>query len=212
MILHSSVSFRPKHVGRPGATSWLLFFALALGVFVADQASKWAAVSVLTDTMDGVREGPGSWPGCKRFYSTVHPSPTLHVTVNADYFHFRYVENPGAAWGFLSRSMSAWRTPFFLAISVAAMIFIMVYYSRTTAEQKVLRVALGLVFGGAVGNFIDRTRLGYVIDFIDWHWRDAFVWPTFNVADAAITVGVILLLLCSLAEERRGLRPERIEV
>lgn len=211
-MLHSSAAFRPGLIGRPTTTSWVLFLLLASGVFVADQASKWAAVASLTNTMEGVADGPWSWQGAERFVSTQHPRPTVAVTVNEDFFHFRYIENPGAAWGFLSRSMSAYRTPFFLTLSVLAMVFILVYYSRTTLHQRLLRVALALVFGGAVGNFVDRSRLGYVIDFIDWHWRDSFVWPTFNVADAGISVGVVLLLLISLSEEMQARRAGRIMV
>ena len=75
------------------------------------------------------------------------------------------------------------------------MIFIIVYVKKSLPEQKLLRLALALVFGGAIGNFLDRVRLGYVIDFIDWHWYNKFTWPTFNVADAAISVGVGLLIV-----------------
>jgi signal peptidase II len=198
-------------LGRPSFLSWALFALLGTGVFVADQASKWAAVTVLTDTMEGL-ESPLSVPGLMRFVHTQHPAPTLRVAIDEDWFHFRYVENPGAAWGFLSRSISEYRTPFFLTLSVAAMLFILIYYARTSNEQKTLRVALGLVFGGAMGNFVDRSRLGYVIDFIDWHIGDHFTWPTFNIADAAITIGVILLLIVSICEERRNARSSRISV
>ena len=212
MTLHSPAAFRPKTLGRPSLTNWALFLLLATGVFVADQASKWAAVSALTDTMEGLGESPLSGPGLTRFIETKHPSPTLRVAIYEDWFHFRYVENPGAAWGFLSRSISEYRTPFFLTLSVAAMIFILLYFARTTQGQKTLRVALALVFGGAMGNFVDRSRLGYVIDFIDWHIQDKFTWPTFNIADAAITIGVILLLIVSICEERRNARSSRIAV
>lgn len=211
-MLHPSAAFRPASASKPMLARWALFFALATGVFAADQASKWAAVATLTDTMADVADGPWSAQGGQKFWQTQHPSPTAVVTVHDSYFHLRYVENPGAAWGFLSRSMSVYRTPFFLTLSVFAMGFILVYFSRTTPEQKTLRVALALVFGGAMGNFVDRSRLGYVIDFIDWHLRDGFVWPTFNVADAAISIGVALLLLLSLGEERRARRVGRISV
>lgn len=185
---------------RPSRMAWVLFVLLALGVFVADQASKWAAIATLTDAMDGLSEGAGSQAGFARFWGTLHPTRIDSVEVHPDWFHFRYVENPGAAWGFLSGSASAYRTPFFLAVSLGAMGFILQYFRRSHAEQRTLRVALGLVFGGALGNFVDRIRLGYVIDFIDWHLKDTFYWPTFNVADAAITVGVLLLVLTSVTE------------
>lgn len=73
--------------------------------------------------------------------------------------------------------------------------FIVVYFLRTQKDQWLLRFALALVFGGAIGNFADRIRLGYVIDFIEWHWYDKASWPTFNVADSAISVGVCLMIL-----------------
>jgi signal peptidase II len=79
-------------------------------------------------------------------------------------------------------------------VSIAAMIFIINYFKKTTAGQWLLRLALALVFGGAIGNFIDRLHLSYVIDFIDWYVGSTH-WPTFNVADAAISSGVGLLIL-----------------
>jgi signal peptidase II len=76
------------------------------------------------------------------------------------------------------------------------------YLSRTRADQRLLHFALALVFSGAVGNLIDRIRLGEVIDFLDVHWYRHH-WPAFNVADSAITVGVALMLLDMWQEERR---------
>ena len=112
-----------------------------------------------------------------------------------NFWHFRYAENPGAAWSFLAGAPDWFRTPFFLVVAVAAMIFIIVYFRKTHPEQTLLQIALAMIFGGALGNFIDRFRLGYVIDFIDWHWYASASWPTFNVADAGITVGVVLMAL-----------------
>ena len=66
-----------------------------------------------------------------------------------------------------------------------------------------MRFTLGIILGGAIGNFIDRVRLGYVIDFIDWHWYSSS-WPTFNVADSAISVGVVLLVIEMIREEKRN--------
>ena len=65
-----------------------------------------------------------------------------------------------------------------------------------------MRFTLGIILGGALGNFIDRIRLGYVIDFIDWHWFTSS-WPTFNVADSAISVGVVFLVIEMIREEKR---------
>jgi signal peptidase II len=66
-----------------------------------------------------------------------------------------------------------------------------------------MRFTLGIILGGAIGNFIDRIRLGYVIDFIDWHWYTSN-WPTFNIADSAISVGVVLLVIEMIKVERQN--------
>jgi signal peptidase II len=113
-------------------------------------------------------------------------------------FDVRYTRNPGAAWGLLANTREQVRRPFFIGVSLLAMLFILAIYRRTAEDQRRLRLALALVFGGAAGNFIDRTASGYVIDFVDWHahvFGRAHHWPTFNVADAAITLGVVLIAL-----------------
>ncbi len=117
------------------------------------------------------------------------------VPVVEGLWNYRYVENPGAAFGFLASSDSWLRTPFFLTVTAVALVFIISMFRQSTLEQKLLRLSLGMIFGGAIGNLIDRGRLGYVIDFIDWHWYDAYTWPTFNIADSAISIGVCFLVL-----------------
>lgn len=182
-----------------GARQWGLFGTLAAVVVVADQVSKWLAVEHLTYAFASSSELTFA-DKLQRFLWVEHPARTEAYTVLENFWHFQYVENPGAAWGFLAGANSALRTPFFLAVSILASTFIAIWYRRTTPDQKLLRVTLGLVFGGAIGNFVDRIRLGYVIDFIDWHWY-AHRWPTFNVADSAITVGVVMLLLDMLLQK-----------
>ena len=88
-------------------------------------------------------------------------------------------------------------------VSIVASFLILNYYVRSPEALKMRRWALALVFGGAIGNFIDRIRLGYVIDFIDWHMKDSYHWPTFNVADAAISIGVVLLLIESFVYKEK---------
>jgi len=113
-------------------------------------------------------------------------------------FDLRYARNPGAAWGLLSDVSERYRRPFFVGVSILAMAFIVFTYTRAGQEQRRLRLALALILGGAVGNFIDRMAYGYVVDFVDWHARmfgRVRHWPTFNIADAGITVGVLLLAL-----------------
>lgn len=173
-----------------------VFAAIASVVVFLDQCSKWWAVSKLTLLFHDETNGALSLSDkLNRFLWDQHPSRSQIVTVLNDFWHFRYVENPGAAWGMLAGSAAWFRTPFFLIISLGAMAFILNYFRRTLPEQRLLRAALALVFGGAIGNFLDRIRLGYVIDFIDWHWYDKATWPTFNVADSAITIGVIILFV-----------------
>ena len=168
-------------------------------VVLADQLSKFWALAYLTHAFD-VLGGPqtasnnDSW----NFLWQKHPIHRPAIAVLDNFWHFRYVENPGAAWGFMANWTSVLRTPMFLVISLLAMGFVIAYLKRSQLTQLLLRLGLALVLGGAIGNFLDRLRLGYVIDFIDWHWYTAATWPTFNVADAAISVGVGLLLLDSL--------------
>jgi len=113
-------------------------------------------------------------------------------------FDLRYARNPGAAWGLLADTREAFRRPFFVGVSIAAMAFVLVIFFRAADDQRRLRVALALILGGAAGNFLDRMLHGHVIDFVDWHVRllgRVRHWPTFNIADAAITIGVLLIAL-----------------
>ena len=107
------------------------------------------------------------------------------------------VGNPGAAWGIFRDLPDAWRVHFFLVLTLAACAGIAYAYKQATPSQARVRWALMLVMGGAIGNLIDRLRIGYVIDFVEWFYGD-FTWPNFNVADVGISVGVGLLLLDSL--------------
>lgn len=125
------------------------------------------------------------------------------VTVIENLFNITYVRNKGAAFGILSES--AYRVPFFITVSLAAAAGIIWYLSRLEANKKLAAFALSLVFSGAIGNLIDRIRLGEVIDFLDVHWHQ-YHWPAFNVADSAITVGVALLIVDMWREERANKR------
>lgn len=181
--------------GRDDLQGWRRFALISTLVVIADQVSKWMAVASLTKAFYSEAQELSFGDKLSRFLWDKHPARDAAVSVLDNFWHFRYVENPGAAWGFLSNSMSTLRTPFFLLVSIVAMGFIIGYYKRTTPQQQILRWGLSLVFGGAIGNFLDRVRLTYVIDFIDWHWYDKATWPTFNVADSAISVGVAILLI-----------------
>ena len=132
-----------------------------------------------------------------RFLWLKHPRRTQAVAVVDDFWHFRYVENPGAAFGFLANEEAWLRLPLFIGITIVAPIFIGWMFRETRPEQRLMRFTLGIILGGAIGNFIDRIRLGYVIDFIDWHLRPAYGWtfPTFNIADSAVVCGGALILI-----------------
>jgi signal peptidase II len=122
-------------------------------------------------------------------------------TVSETWFKFRVVGNPGAAWG-MFRAFPDWaRVPFFVVITSAALWFMLHFYKQARADQTRYKVALMCIFGGAIGNLIDRIRIGYVIDFVEWFYGD-FRWPNFNVADIAISVGVGLLALEILFERK----------
>ena len=105
-----------------------------------------------------------------------------------------YIRNTGAAFGFLSGSHAGFRIPFFILVSSVAIGIILFLFYKLEESEVMMPLALSLVLGGAIGNLIDRIRLGEVIDFILFHYK-AFRWPAFNVADIGITVGVALLVL-----------------
>lgn len=115
-------------------------------------------------------------------------------------FSFTYLRNRGAAFSFLSDA--SWRLPFFIGITLVAAIVIVVALKKMRDDQKLAQVALAMIFSGAIGNLIDRVRLGEVIDFLDVYWKNHH-WPAFNVADSLICVGVALVALDMFKEERR---------
>ena len=111
-------------------------------------------------------------------------------------FDLHDVQNTGAAWG-LFAGFSHW----LVVVSVVMLVVLVVFRRSIMADCLVHRFATAFMMGGIVGNLIDRVRLGYVIDFIDWHWFDVATWPTFNIADIGISVGVGLMVLQIIREE-----------
>ena len=112
-----------------------------------------------------------------------------------------YVRNRGAAFGVLSDAELPYQAFLFAAVSLLALFAIGVYAWRLPTTSRVPRLALALIIGGALGNLIDRVRLGYVIDFVDVYWRTHH-WPAFNVADSCISIGVCLLVIDMLRAPR----------
>ncbi len=109
-----------------------------------------------------------------------------------------YAENTGIAFGLFDSSQSAWKGPLLGLLAVVAICMVLYYIWTTPVGERAVLVALGLVLGGILGNFADRLTRGYVVDFVKLHWLDVFAWPTFNLADSAITIGVVLILALSL--------------
>ena len=117
------------------------------------------------------------------------------------FFSLTYVRNTGAAFGFLASANPSFRVPFFLIVPIIAMVVLGFLYRDLPKDARWRATALGLVSGGAVGNLIDRVRLGYVVDFLDFHWKNVYYFPAFNIADSAICVGVAILLLSTMSKK-----------
>lgn len=109
------------------------------------------------------------------------------------FFGLVHVRNTGVAFSMLSSLDHRWVHPFLILATVLAMGAVLAYIAYLPC-RGVAPVGLGLILGGAIGNLIDRARLGYVVDFLDMYWRGHH-WPTFNVADVGISIGVVLLLI-----------------
>ncbi len=144
------------------------FFYLAiitLPVFVIDQLTKFWAISA-----------------CK----------TKKIVIIQDFWNFVYAENRGALWGLgngFSENMRILVFVFFSSL-ITLMILYLMFFKK---PSKLLSITYALVLGGAVGNLLDRAFRGFVVDFIDWHYKAVYHWPTFNFADAAIVVAMIFL-------------------
>ena len=121
-------------------------------------------------------------------------SPGAPVSVIDGFFSLALVMNPGLAFGLLSSTPPAWRWIVALLSMGALAVLGSVGMRMLPAGGWPARLAFGLIFGGAIGNLIDRGRFGAVVDFLDFYWR-GYHWPAFNVADSAISVGVALLAL-----------------
>ncbi|SDB58422.1 signal peptidase II [Desulfonatronum thiosulfatophilum] len=155
---------------------------LALGVLVLDQITKlWVAATLPLWSSKPVIPG---------FFNLVH------------------VMNKGAAFGFLHDLDVAWRPYFFMAVTALAVVLILHLLRTVPREDKVLFTALGLILGGALGNLVDRIRLGEVIDFLDFYIGQ-YHWPAFNVADVAISIGSVLLLVSVYRTRRYGLADDK---
>ena len=154
----------------------MTFYLIAVAIILLDQATKRVIVGTL-------RLGQG-------------------LPIVPGFFDLVLVLNPGAAFSFLATLPDSVRNPFFITISVTAVILILVYRTRHLQQHELASLSLALVLGGAIGNLIDRLRYGMVVDFLLVHVYE-YHWPAFNVADAAISVGVTLMVLEMVLEWRR---------
>lgn len=159
---------------RYGRLAWLW---LSLLVFVVDQASK--------------------------FYFDSSLSMYQQIVIIPDYFSWTLAYNTGAAFSFLAGA-SGWQRWLFAVIAVAVSAVLVVWLKRLKPEETWLAAALALVLGGALGNLVDRVLLGHVVDFILLHWQHRWYFPAFNFADAAITLGAILLALDMFKSNKSG--------
>ncbi len=155
---------------RANALPWLGWSALLI---VLDQASKWLAVERL-HFQEPVPFVPGFW-------------------------NWTLTHNTGAAFSFLANA-GGWQHGFFIALALLISTALVVALKRTARTDWCSALPFALIIAGALGNVIDRIRFGYVIDFVDWYWRD-WHWPVFNVADSCIVVGATLMVLFSLTHK-----------
>jgi len=120
----------------------------------------------------------------------------LHHTIPVikNFVDITHVRNTGAAFGIMAGQVTGFRFFFFIIISIVAILIILFFLRNLNDNQSLLISSLSMIMGGAMGNMIDRIRLGEVIDFIDIHWH-SYHWPTFNVADSAISIGGAFLII-----------------
>ncbi|MCO5102252.1 MAG: signal peptidase II [Burkholderiaceae bacterium] len=161
-------------MARSGATSIAKWLWIAAAVVVLDQATKFAIEHLLS-----YGERRAVVPGL---------------------FDLTLVYNRGAAFSFLAQA-DGWQRWFFIGIGAAAAVFIVWLLARH-ASQRLFAFSLALILGGAIGNVVDRIARGHVVDFVLLYWQ-RFHWPAFNVADSAITVGAVLLVVDELRRVRR---------
>lgn len=150
---------------------------------------RWLWVSGLVIVLDQLTKW---WASASLEYGV--PVPVMPL------FNLTLMHNTGAAFSFLSEG-GGWQRWFFAILALAISVVLVVWLKRLQQEQRWLAVALTLVLGGALGNVIDRVYLGYVIDFLDFYYQQHH-WPAFNLADSAIFVGALMLIIDTLRSDR----------
>lgn len=125
------------------------------------------------------------------------------TTVIQNYFDITYVRNVGAAFGFMNEVQQSFREIFFFSVTPLALILILRALKSVSERERSEIVGFSLIFGGAIGNYLDRLRFRYVIDFLDVHIGEKH-WPAFNVADSSIVCGVSLLMLIMFMKNKKS--------
>ncbi len=151
---------------------------------------RWSGLSVLVIVLDQLTK------------QLAEAQLVLHQPVNIFAgLNFTLLYNKGAAFSFLSDA-GGWQRWFFTLLSLAISAVLVVWLHRLTADKRILAVGLALILGGAIGNVIDRILFGHVIDFIDVYYQ-SYHWPAFNIADSAISLGALLLIIDMFKGEHR---------
>jgi signal peptidase II len=133
------------------------------------------------------------------------------VPIIRDLFHLTYIRNTGAAFGIFREVNEVFRTIFFMTMPPIAMIIIIAMLRNVDNDDRWQVFSLSLIFGGAIGNYIDRLRFGYVIDFLDFHYKSVWSYPAFNMADSAIVAGVCLLLVLMTVRDYAAKRARKTQ-
>ena len=155
----------------------MLYFAIVLVTVALDQLSKLLVVANFS------------------LYESVEVIP--------GFFNLVHIQNRGAAFGFLSHGQGMWQPVFFIILTIAAVAIILSLMWTGHRRDKIFQFSLGAILGGAVGNLVDRIRLGVVTDFLDF-FVQGMHWPAFNIADIAITCGAFLLLIAVYRKGRHA--------
>lgn len=116
------------------------------------------------------------------------------IPILPDIFHITYILNPGAAFGLFAN-----QTFFFIALAVVMILAVVYFYPSIKKESMWIKVGIGLLLGGAIGNLIDRIQIGKVVDFFDFR-----IWPIFNIADVGIVCGAFIIIIASFLEKDRS--------
>lgn len=163
-----------KRVNLPSVKRFLLWMPLSCLVVLIDQLSKHIALTHL-----------------------VYATPKVILP----FLNLTLIYNTGVSFGFLHKALGEWQQFFLIAMTATISTFILIWLYRVPAKERLTAFSLALIFGGAVGNLIDRVRFAYVVDFLNFH-IGAWHFAVFNLADAAISIGAALIILGIFLERR----------